>query len=34
MRRRKSKLRRFLAYWARAIDDTDYIDIVAMRGKK
>lgn len=36
MKRRKKPSRtvRFFARWARALEDTDPADIVAMRGKK
>lgn len=37
MKRKKAKpspLKRALLRWARAMDDTDWADYVAMRGKK
>lgn len=33
-KRRKPRWKRALAYWARALEDTDWADYVAMRGKK
>jgi hypothetical protein len=33
-KRRKKLSHRFLARWAKAMADIDYVDIMAMRGKK